>query len=34
MIELMVTSAWSMCWTYDPLFLINSLRMVPSSLKI
>jgi len=31
MMEMMVTSGSSMCWTHDPLFLINSLRMAASS---
>ena len=31
MMELMVTSAWSMCWIYNPWFLIKSLKMAPSS---
>ena len=27
--ELRVTGTWRMCWTYDTLFLRNSLRMAP-----
>jgi len=29
MTNLRAVSTWNMCWTYDPLLLINSLKMVP-----
>jgi len=29
MMKVRATSAWSTCWTYDPLLLFNSLRMAP-----